>query len=153
MEWLRVIKRRMFLPSGSPSQPAHLPRTALKCLWVFMFVGFYRSGQEPGAVNVWKEGRRGREDEVKEDEWRFIVNPIFIESNANETSGSRPASLQRPDYLINQRKEEIKEEDGPAYFSHLLTPCCHIRGALLSVCFNCQPPARANSFPSTLLTS
>lgn len=62
-----------------------------------------------------KEGRRGREDEGKEDEWRFIVNPIFIESKANETSGSRPASLQRPDYLINQRKEEIKEEDGPAY--------------------------------------
>lgn len=71
---------------------------ALKCLWVFMIVVFYRSGQEPGAVKVWKEG--GREREVKEDEWRFIANPIFIESNAND---KQPLAglLQRPDYLIN----------------------------------------------------
>lgn len=44
-----------------------------------------------------KEGGRG---EVKEDEWRFIANPIFIESNAND---KQPLAglLQRPDYLIN----------------------------------------------------
>lgn len=73
-------------------------RTALKCLWVFMIVVFYRSGQEPGAVKVWKEG--GREGEVKEDEWRFMANPIFIESNAND---KQPLAglLQRLDYLIN----------------------------------------------------
>lgn len=64
-----------------------LTRTALKCLWVFMFVVFYRSGQEPGAVKVWKGGGRGGgggEEEETEEEWRLTVNPIFIESDTND---------------------------------------------------------------------
>lgn len=35
------------LPHRPPTTPT---RTALKCLWVFMIVVFYGSGQEPGAV-------------------------------------------------------------------------------------------------------
>lgn len=46
------------LPQPPPSLP--LTRTALKCLWVFMFVVFYRSGQEPEAVKVWTGGGRRR---------------------------------------------------------------------------------------------
>lgn len=46
------VSARRLLP------PPFLTRTALKCLWVFMFVVFYRSGQEPAAVKVWKEGGR-----------------------------------------------------------------------------------------------
>lgn len=52
-------------PSASIAPPPHTG-TALKCLWVFMFVMFYRSGQEPEAVKVWKagegDGKGGEED-------------------------------------------------------------------------------------------
>lgn len=49
------------------------------------------------------EGRRegAEEEEEEREEWRVTVNPIFYESDTNENS-SRPASLQRPAYLINQ---------------------------------------------------
>lgn len=62
---MRGVKRRMLLPAISSTlfHPQLLTRTALKCLWVFMFVVFYRSGQEPGAVKVWKEGGRWEERE------------------------------------------------------------------------------------------
>jgi len=48
-------------PPYVPPPTTLLTRTALKCLWVFMFVVFYRSGQEPGAVKVWREGQGGVE--------------------------------------------------------------------------------------------
>lgn len=90
MEWLRGVKRRMFLPTDSshkahprlppppetPPPPSSLPltRTALKCLWVFMFVVFYRSGQEPGAVKVWTGGGRRRHGRER---WRRMSGELL----------------------------------------------------------------------------
>lgn len=57
------VSARRLLHPVTPTPPL-LTRTALKCLWVFMFVVFYRSGQKPEAVKVWKV--RGRwEEEVQ----------------------------------------------------------------------------------------
>lgn len=44
---------------------------------------------------------KAREGEVKEDEWRVTVNPIFIESSVDDKQRVCPASRQRPVHLIN----------------------------------------------------
>lgn len=44
---------------------------------------------------------KAREGEVKEDEWRVTVNPIFIESSIDDKQRVCPASRQRPVHLIN----------------------------------------------------
>lgn len=89
-----------------------------------MFVVFYRSGQEPGAVKVWKKGGGGGE-KVKEDECRVTVNPIFIESNTNDKQRRPCNTLQRPAYLIDQRREGKNQ-----HVSHLLPerPWCFCVG-------------------------
>lgn len=53
---------------------------------------------------------KAREGEVKEDEWRVTVNPIFIESSVNGKQRVRPASRQRPVHLINTMRWEGRSE-------------------------------------------
>lgn len=64
---------------------------------------------------------KAREGEVKEDEWRVTVNPIFIESSVDDKQRVCPASWQRPVHLINPtevrwegRSERASEEASEA---------------------------------------
>lgn len=51
---------------------------------------------------------KAREGEVKEDEWRVTVNPIFIESSADDNQRVCPAYWQHPVHLINPT--EVRRE-------------------------------------------
>lgn len=65
-----------------------------------------------------------KEEEVKEDEWRVTVNPIFIESNANDKQ--RPPSLPATPCLPDQTKEgrkESRKEGGKWVEQHMASTC------------------------------
>lgn len=65
--------------------------------------GLLKCGQE-GEAKAWEE-------EVKEDEWRVTVNPIFIESNLNDKQRvpGLPATPCSPDQFKEVRWEGGRE--------------------------------------------
>lgn len=123
------VSAHRLLPQSAPSPHTRLPltRTALKCLWVFMFVVFYRSGQEPGAVKVWigggGEGMGGR----GEGGWveSYCKSNLYWEQPKRQTACARPPCNALFTWSIQGgkvgRRQGRKEESEAASFRPLLT--------------------------------